>query len=100
MPGGYDGYLYDSEQWPDHLPSLYRVRRLCTLLPGNAAAPDSIAAAALNGDERAAPCPARVRIALGGCLLVETESVACLVSHLVVKIGTCLTPGLLEAHPN
>jgi hypothetical protein len=50
MPGGYDGDFYDSEQWPDHLPSLYRVRRLRPLLPGNAAAPDSIATAPLNGD--------------------------------------------------
>ena len=66
MPGGYDGDLYDSEQWPDHIPSLYRVRRLRPLLPGKAPAPDSIAAAPLNGDECAAPCTTRVRIALAG----------------------------------
>lgn len=56
MPGGYDGDLYDSEQWPDHLPSLYRVRPLRPLLPGNAPALDSIAAAPLKGDECAVPC--------------------------------------------
>ena len=48
MSGGSDGDLYDSEQWPDHLLSLRWVRRLRSLLPGDTAASDSIAAAPLN----------------------------------------------------
>ena len=48
MPGGSDGDLYDSEQWSDHLLSLRWVRRLRSLLPGDTAASDSIAAAPLN----------------------------------------------------
>ena len=56
MPGGSDGDLYDSEQWSDHLLSLRWVRRLRSLLPGDTAASDSIAAAPLNEGECAAPC--------------------------------------------